>query len=113
MRLVLGRATPKQGYLSNWFTMKSLIGLTMLFYRERQIHGWSRRKKEALINGNAALLPKLAVSYKRRGFDGAQPPCFDGAQPPCFDGAQSPDFDGAQSMDFDPSIDLGEEGSTS
>ena len=82
------------------------------FYRERQIHGWSRWKKEALINGNAALLPKLAISYKRRGFDGAQPPCFDGAQPPCFDEAQSPDFDEAQSTDFDPSIDLGIDGST-
>lgn len=74
------------------------------FYRERQIHGWSRRKKEALINGNAALLPKLAVSYKRRGFDGAQPPYFDEAQ--------SPDFDEAQSTDLDPSIDLEIDGST-
>jgi putative endonuclease len=33
------------------------------FYREKQIQGWSRKKKEALINGNPALLPELAKSY--------------------------------------------------
>ena len=30
------------------------------FYREKQIQGWSRRKKLALIEGNPVLLPKLA-----------------------------------------------------
>jgi len=30
------------------------------FYREKQVQGWSRKKKEALINGNNNLLPKLA-----------------------------------------------------
>jgi putative endonuclease len=30
------------------------------FARERQIHGWSRAKKEALINGNPGALPELS-----------------------------------------------------
>jgi len=34
------------------------------FYREKQVQGWSRKKKEALINGNAALLPQLAIAYR-------------------------------------------------
>lgn len=34
------------------------------FHREKQIRGWSRRKKEALINGTPELLPKLALAYR-------------------------------------------------
>ena len=34
------------------------------FYREKQIQGWSRKKKEALMEGNADLLPELAKSYR-------------------------------------------------
>ena len=34
------------------------------FYREKQIQGWSRKKKEALINGTPELLPKLAIAYR-------------------------------------------------
>ena len=34
------------------------------FYREKQIQGWSRKKKEALINGKPELLPKLAMAYR-------------------------------------------------
>ena len=34
------------------------------FYREKQIQGWSRRKKEALIDGEPELLPLLAVAYR-------------------------------------------------
>jgi putative endonuclease len=30
------------------------------FYREKQIQGWRRAKREALINGNPELLPALA-----------------------------------------------------
>lgn len=30
------------------------------FYREKQIQGWSRKKKEALIEGRYDELPKLA-----------------------------------------------------
>jgi len=34
------------------------------FYREKQIQGWSRKKKEALINGDHNLLPELAIAYR-------------------------------------------------
>ena len=30
------------------------------FYREKQVQGWRRAKREALINGNPELLPALA-----------------------------------------------------
>jgi putative endonuclease len=32
------------------------------FYRERQLHGWSRAKKEALIKGEFERLPELSAS---------------------------------------------------
>ena len=34
------------------------------FYREKQVQGWSRKKKEALINGDRNLLPELAIAYR-------------------------------------------------
>ena len=34
------------------------------FYREKQIQGWNRKKKEALINGDHNLLPELAIAYR-------------------------------------------------
>ncbi len=34
------------------------------FYREKQIQGWRRAKKEALINGDDHLLPSLAIAYR-------------------------------------------------
>ncbi len=34
--------------------------IDIAFNREKQIQGWSRKKKEALINGETDLLPKLA-----------------------------------------------------
>jgi len=33
------------------------------FYREKQVQGWSRKKKEALINGCFDRLPQLAKNY--------------------------------------------------
>ncbi|MDA3861303.1 MAG: GIY-YIG nuclease family protein [Melioribacteraceae bacterium] len=40
------------------------------FNREKQVQGWSRKKKEALINGECEQLPKLAkknwFNYKDR-----------------------------------------------
>ena len=33
---------------------------------ERQVKGWRREKKEALIRGDFAALPALALSYQRR-----------------------------------------------
>lgn len=34
------------------------------FYREKQIQGWSRQKKEALIEENYHLLPSLSKAYR-------------------------------------------------
>ena len=34
------------------------------FYREKQVQGWGRKKKEALIDGSPELLPKLALAYR-------------------------------------------------
>jgi putative endonuclease len=36
------------------------------YYRERQIHGWSHAKKEALIEGRNEDLQGLAKSYWRK-----------------------------------------------
>ncbi len=40
------------------------LQIEQAFFREKQIQGWSRKKKEALINGLVELLPKLAVAYR-------------------------------------------------
>lgn len=34
------------------------------FYREKQIQGWSRNKKLALINGDIDSLPDLSKAYR-------------------------------------------------
>ena len=34
------------------------------FYREKQVQGWSRKKKEALINSQSEKLPELAIAYR-------------------------------------------------
>lgn len=34
------------------------------FYREKQVQGWSRKKKEALINSQHNQLPKLSMAYR-------------------------------------------------
>ena len=34
------------------------------YYRETQVQGWSRKKKEALINSNQKLLPELSLAYR-------------------------------------------------
>jgi|WetSurMetagenome_2_1015567.scaffolds.fasta_scaffold00480_15 putative endonuclease len=39
------------------------------FFREKQIQGWSRRKKKALINGEYNRLPEFAVAYRDGGFE--------------------------------------------
>jgi len=36
------------------------------FNREKQVQGWNRTKKEALINGNLNDLPELAIPYRFR-----------------------------------------------
>ena len=37
------------------------------FYREKQVQGWSRRKKDALINGDTNQLPILSKNYTQYG----------------------------------------------
>lgn len=37
------------------------------FYREKQVQGWSRKKKEALINGKENELPRLSKNYTQFG----------------------------------------------
>ena len=34
------------------------------FYREKQIQGWSRKKKKALIEGSHHTLPELSKAYR-------------------------------------------------
>lgn len=53
------------------------------FYREKQVQGWSRKKKEALINGHPELLPELAKS--KLGFDKLTPQGSDKCNDPDFD----------------------------
>ena len=36
------------------------------FYREKQVQGWSRKKKEALMNEETHLLPQLAKKIFRK-----------------------------------------------
>lgn len=38
--------------------------IDLAFFREKQVQGWSRKKKEALINGTPELLPQLAIAYR-------------------------------------------------
>ena len=37
------------------------------FYREKQVQGWSRKKKQALINSKQELLPELSKSKNKKG----------------------------------------------
>jgi putative endonuclease len=46
--------------------------IDLAFYREKQVQGWNRMKKEALIRGEVEKLPELAVAYrdiKKSGFE--------------------------------------------
>lgn len=38
--------------------------IDLAFYREKQVQGWNRKKKEALIKGTPELLPGLAIAYR-------------------------------------------------
>jgi len=40
--------------------------IDVAFYREKQIQGWGRKKKLALIDGKPELLPKLAKKIFKR-----------------------------------------------
>ncbi len=37
------------------------------FYREKQIQGWSKKKKAALVEGHSEELPKLAKKVWKKG----------------------------------------------
>ena len=55
------------------------------FYREKQVQGWSRKKKETLINGVPEELHKMAgymnaSHYSNVAFDSAQATATDSAQ---------------------------------
>ena len=52
------------------------------FYREQQVKGWSRAKKEALINNNAELLPCLSKSSAWTVSELVEPPALRQAQGP-------------------------------
>ena len=44
------------------------------FFREKQVQGWSRAKKEALINGQTNKLHELSECKNSTRFDSAQRP---------------------------------------
>jgi len=50
------------------------------FYREKQVQGWSRKKKEALINGETNLLNKLAECKNETHYRNCDTGHFDFAQ---------------------------------
>ena len=43
------------------------------FYREKQVQGWSRKKKEALINGEQNKLRELSKNYTQHGTPALRP----------------------------------------
>lgn len=43
------------------------------YYREKQVQGWNRKKKEALIHGKPELLPELAIAYRDLNASETQP----------------------------------------
>lgn len=44
--------------------LKEFTRIDLAFNREKQIQGWSRKKKEALIHGEHNQLPKLSMAYQ-------------------------------------------------
>ena len=38
--------------------------ISKAFYREKQVQGWSRRKKNSLINGELSLLKEMSIAYR-------------------------------------------------
>ena len=69
------------------------------FYREKQVQGWSRKKKEALINGMPQKLHELAKCMNETSHVGFDSAAFDSA---AFDSAA---FDSAQAASGNPEID--------
>jgi len=46
------------------FSFEEYNNIADAFYREKQIQGWSRKKKEALMNGESNLLSPLSKAYR-------------------------------------------------
>ena len=44
------------------------------FYREKQVQGWSRKKKEALIKEEFETLPELSKNYAQKGISTSSMP---------------------------------------
>ena len=44
--------------------LEEFTRIDLAFHREKQIQGWSRKKKEALINGEQNQLPRLSMAYR-------------------------------------------------
>ncbi|BFP40946.1 GIY-YIG nuclease family protein [Flavobacteriaceae bacterium GF1] len=44
--------------------LEEFTRIDLAFNREKQIQGWSRKKKEALIHGEYNQLPKLSMAYR-------------------------------------------------
>ena len=47
--------------------MEEFKRIDQAFYREKQVQGWSRKKKEALIRGEYQKLPELSKNYTQHG----------------------------------------------
>ena len=78
--------------------------IDMAFYREKQVQGWSRKKKEALIDGKTENLKKAAECINDthfRNWKGA----FDSAQTPEGDFTQTPERDFTQAPERDSTED--------
>ncbi len=46
--------------------MEEFETVQQAFYREKQVQGWRREKKEALINNKHSLLPELSFNTKKK-----------------------------------------------
>lgn len=44
--------------------LEEFMRIDLAFNREKQIQGWNRKKKEALINEEYNKLPELSLAYK-------------------------------------------------
>jgi len=64
------------------------------FYREKQVQGWSRKKKEALINNTPEKLQELAKCLNETSHENFS--AFDSAQASKLDSAQASKLDSAQ-----------------
>ena len=65
LRLALHQSGQGSNYTKNRLPVKLVFSqeydrVDEAFYIEKQVQGWSRKKKEALIKGNFEILPELA-----------------------------------------------------